>query len=707
MAIIGHISNQETSIKGSDAAHSAINSEVGHGRVLIWSLNYTSGSPTGLASPTTHAFGSMTQTMEGLNYVPKANWPHKGYGWGRLIFTSRNKPYVQWAFANEQMNTYGNHGQEMEKVIDTLFSSKSVWGSGNTLSSDEKAHVRCCAGSSGCIGSENLMFQHNNGGSENFDIPTFGFDNGQVWVSGMLWGCIDNYTNYGGLLNSITPHTGAGGGATGDTLEIWWDPYYPKANDYYDFFATSETNGKPNAYTWTKSTTQGQAGNPAYVAEQTDRFTASNWDSHGVQMQHYGGAGYIQVDLGAGNEQSFDYTFVIGYPGASHMCLNNSVQASNDGSNWTEIGHWRSHNGGGAGGHSGTAGKTARNNNQGGASNKDEGYDQGYLMFNYGSNVYSNTINHVMKWVPLKETTTTYRYWRLSGVQWNTSHGAHGNGGGSNGYQLVINWALLKKKDVIDQRGSWQRPFTSLADADAAGVPDGMYWFINPIGEKEHLFVAQFDDEKGFPANSGSRWALVSSNNGGDRKHDSGTNKNHTTYRLGRNGDQSWGIGNPDADFIVGNFIEQFKFEWCKIYGWGYDEMDEYNLSNNAATFKYKDDNALAVTWRPGAGENQKTHGNYSPNGLNSRTERAWCNCHTTWDSGYYNFTYAVVDSVRMDGGLNANGNQSTIGGSGNASGDPSGGCHIGHGSSQGSGEGWYAGDSQHRDAQGYTTWIR
>jgi len=707
MAIIGHVSNQETSIKGSDAAHSAINSEVGHGRVLIWSLNRTSGSPNGLASPTTHSFGQMTQSMEGLNYVPKANWPHQGYGWGRLIFTSRNKPYVQWAFANEQMNNYGTHGPGIEKVIDTLFASRSVWGSGNSLASDAKAYVRCCAGSSGSIGSENMQFQHNNQGNENFDIPTFGFDNGAVWGSGMLWGCIDNYTNYGGLLNTITPHIGSSGGATGDTLEIWWDPYYPKANDYYDFFATSETKGKSENYTWSTSTSQGSGGDPKYVARQTDRFTSANWDSHGVQRQHYGGAGYIQVDLGAGNEQSFDYTFAIGYPGASHMCLLNSVQASNDGSNWTEIGHWRSHNGGGAGGHSGTAGKTARNNNSTGASNKDEGYDQGYLMFNYGSNVYSNTINHVMKWVPLKETTTAYRYWRLSGVQWNTGNGAHGNGGGSNGYQLVINWALLKKKDVIDQRGSWQRPFTSLADADAAGAPDGMYWFINPLGEKEHLFVAQFDDEKGFPTNSGSRWALVSSNNGGDRKIDNGTNKNNNTYRLGRNGDQSWGIGNPDADFIVGNFIEQFKFEWCKIYGWGYDEMDEYSLSNNAATFKYKDDNALAVTWRPGAGENQKTHNNYSPNGLNSRTENAWCNKHTNWDNGMYNFTYAVVDSVRMDGGLNANSNQSTLGGSCNGNGDPSDGCHIGHGSSGGSGEGWYAGDSQHRDCQGYTTWVR
>ena len=706
MAIIGHISNQETSIKGSDAAHSTINSEVGHGRVLIWSMNRTSGSPNGLASPTTHAFGSMTQSMDGLNYVPKANWPHKGYGWGRLIFTSRNKPYVQWAFANEQMNNYGNHGNHFSKVIDTLFASRSVWGSGNSLANNAKAYVRCCAGSSGSIGSENMIFQHNNGGSEDFDIPTFGFDNGDIWNSGMLWGCIDAYSNYGGLLNTVQPHSGASGGATGDTLEIWWDPYYPKANDYYDFFATSETKGRANAYTWSTSTSQGAGGNPAYVAEQTDRFTSSNWGSHGVQRQHYGNVGWVTVDLGAGNEQTFDYTFAIGYQGGSHMCLNNIVQASNDNSNWTDMGHWRSHNGGGCGDHSGTAGITALGNSSGGAANKDEAYDSGYLFHKAGNHCYSNTVNHVMKWMPLRETTTAYRYWRIGGVGFNTGAGAHGNGGGSNGYQLIINWGLMKKKDVIDQRGSWQRPFTSLADADDASVPDGMYWFINPVGHKEHLFVATFEDEKGFPARGGHRWALVASNHGSDRKIDAGTGRNNNGYKLGRNGNQSFGIGNPDADFICGNWIEQFKFDWCKIYGWGYNALDTYNVGNDSVVFKYQDGNAIAVTWRPGAGRNEKTHDTYYPNPLASRTERAWCNIHTNWDAGYYNFNYAVVDSVRMDSGLNANSNQSTLGGSCNGTGDPSGGCHIGHGSTEGSHEGWYH-PSGANDAQGYTTWIR
>ena len=60
-----------------------------------------------------------------------------------------------------------------------------------------------------------------------------------------------------------------------------------------------------------------------------------------------------------------------------------------------------------------------------------------------------------------------------------------------------------------------------------------------------------------------------------------------------------------------------------------------------------------------------------------------------------------------MDGGLNANSNQSTLGASGSATGDPSQGCHIGHGASEGSHEGWYDGASNNYDCQGYTTWIR
>ena len=66
-----------------------------------------------------------------------------------------------------------------------------------------------------------------------------------------------------------------------------------------------------------------------------------------------------------------------------------------------------------------------------------------------------------------------------------------------------------------------------------------------------------------------------------------------------------------------------------------------------------------------------------------------------------------------MDSGLNANSNQSTIGMfAANTSADPSTGCYMGHGSSEGSYEGLYTGGADsanggQEDCQGYSTWVR
>ena len=113
------------------------------------------------------------------------------------------------------------------------------------------------------------------------------------------------------------------------------------------------------------------------------------------------------------------------------------------------------------------------------------------------------------------------------------------------------------------------------------------------------------------------------------------------------------------------------------------------------------------MTWRPATGNRDRTNGTYYPNPLSSRTETQNVQTHSTASEGHYNFNYAVVDSVRMDGGLNANSNQSTIGGSGNGTGDPSGGTHIGHGTAEGYCEGWYQNSGGASDCQGYTTWVR
>ena len=57
------------------------------------------------------------------------------------------------------------------------------------------------------------------------------------------------------------------------------------------------------------------------------------------------------------------------------------------------------------------------------------------LYYNSGSHLYSNTITDPNKWHPIITNGIKYRYWRLSGTNFSTT----------NGYQLVMNWALLQK----------------------------------------------------------------------------------------------------------------------------------------------------------------------------------------------------------------------------------------------------------------------
>ena len=76
------------------------------------------------------------------------------------------------------------------------------------------------------------------------------------------------------------------------------------------------------------------------------------------------------------------------------------------------------------------------------------------------------------------------------------------------------------------------------------------------------------------------------------------------------------------------------------------------------------------------------------------------------------NAQYFVLDGIKADndnGGFNANVNQTTVGGVGvqGNSGDPSTGCYLGHGTSEGNYEGWYNSSNSSRNCQGYTTWVR
>ena len=725
MAIIGSISNNQSLIKGTDAHDDQYHSNLKNEWTLVWSLD-ASGS---LNSPTTKAYGEMTASLSGSNYTLPQNWPKShgmastgsnvtnnignGDGWARLIFTSVDHPYRMYAMANRYDGTDNNTAI----TIRTLFSQPSSWSGANKVPVNTSIRYEPCCGSSCRIGTLSLA-EHNNGGNESHDMISFA-EGHHVWSNQMFWGNIDNTTNYGGLLNLIDGHSGNGGGNTGDKLLIYLDTYYPKANDYEDVLGGGRTGNHQDIQrgrhlTWTSSTSTAVGGDMKYLAFPTDRFTSSNWSNHGYQHGPTGGGdGYIQLDLGSGNSIEADFTFAIGYFGGTHCANSNYIKGSNDGSSWTTLAEWNRHNAGGSGAHTNTSRQTyfGGNDFSDGSGNFKKGYSQGYLMGNQGGHCYSNTVNNVEKWIPLKKNAGAFRYWRIGGTGWDTNDGIYSG----NNRQLLINWGLMKKKDNIDLRGGWTMPFQSVQDADEAGVPDGLYWFIGPDGLREQLYVAIFDETTGEPANTGSRWVLVASNNAFDRKIPTGTTRNNTRYRLDRSGatpaGSRLGIPNPDADYIIGTFITQFKFKWCKIHGWGYNSISQSSNqhSNDVPVFKYNERQSLTCTWQCG-GNNDQTPNSQYPNPLASVTRRA--DVKISGGSGLIsNGQYFVVDAVLKDSGLNANSNQSTIGGAGvePSSGDASGGCLMGHGTGgeTASNEGWYEASGNPYNCHGYTTWVR
>ena len=723
MAIIGSISNDQSLIKGTDAHDDQYHSELKNEWTLVWSMD-DSGS---VANPTLKDYGEMTTSLSGVNYTRPENWPRShgmaasgalalsnignGDGWARLIFTSVNHPYRMHAMSNR----YDGSDNATSIIIRTLFSSRSNWTAAQRIAINSAYKYEPCCGSSCRIGTL-AVCEHNNNNSETHDMPTFG-EGFHVWSNGMFWGNIDATTNYGGLLNLIDGHSGSGGGATNDKLLIYLDTYYPKANDYEDVIAGGRTGNHQDSsrgkhLVWSSSTSTSVGGNLKYLAFPTDRFTTTNWDSHGYQHGPSGSNdGYIQLDLGSGNAIEADFTFAITYFAGVHCADSNYIKGSNDGSSWTTLAEWNRHNAGGSGAHTNTSRQTVFTGQDfaDGSANLKKGYSLGYLVGQEGGHCYSNTVNNVEKWIPLKKNAGAFRYWRIGGTGWNTNDGIYSG----NNRQLLINWGLMKKKDNIDLRGGWTMPFQSVQDADSAGVPDGLYWFQNPDGTKEQLYVAIFDEITGEPANSGSRWVLVASNNAFDRKIPDGTTRRSTRYRLDRSGatptGSRLGLPNPDADYIIGSFITQFKFKWCKIHGWGHNTISESNNvhGNHVPVFKYNERQSLTCTWQCG-GNNDQTPNTQYPNPLESVTRRE--DVKISGGAGLHsNATHFVVDAILKDSGLNANSNQTTIGGAGvhDSNGDPSSGCLMGHGGSESYCEGWYEASGNAYNSQGYTTWVR
>lgn len=358
-------------------------------------LVYVMDATGDVRSPTFKTLGTVLESDTSVTSVAFSEISANS-NWTVMRVTSNLKPWNQYRFAR---------GTNSDLALESLANNYGNWA----MSNNSTQSVTPLQGSSTKVG-QTLQFQHNNGGSETHDIVTLGNTGGSVWSTGMIWGNIDSTGNYKGIVNNPYAESGSSGGNTGDRLYVYLEtgPTTYNAADYTNYLTPTGPLGDATTFDWNWQTTSGNGSSTANnVADAISRDTTSDWPSYGIQQQS--NTAWIDVDLGLGNEQTFDFTFAIGYPNGSHASNQNEIEASNDRSNWTTVSQWKYHNG----------------------SND----SLGMLYYNSGSHLYSNTITDPNKWHPIITNGIKYRYWRLSGSNFNTT----------NGYQLVMNWALLQK----------------------------------------------------------------------------------------------------------------------------------------------------------------------------------------------------------------------------------------------------------------------
>jgi hypothetical protein len=212
----------------------------------------------------------------------------------------------------------------------------------------------------------------------------------------------------------------------------------------------------------------------------------------------------------------------------------------------------------------------------------------------------------------------------------------------------------------------------------------GTYW-IKPTsyGGSAQEVYCDFDTNGG--------WMMVASNNASVGTIPGGTARNNSGYYLNRSG--VIGTPDPNGDYIIGSMMDSLEFSKVRIIGWGFASINgTYRFPSNLGTY-------VTAEW------------NLTTTGSSRYTEKVARGNVTIGGNGTVAPAagYFVLDAVRNNVGFNANQNQSTIGGAGvqSATGDPSDGCYLGHGISEGSWEGWYDTNSTVNDSQGYTTWVR
>jgi len=218
-------------------------------------------------------------------------------------------------------------------------------------------------------------------------------------------------------------------------------------------------------------------------------------------------------------------------------------------------------------------------------------------------------------------------------------------------------------------------------------LPAGLYYFINSAGTVQQLYCDV--------PNGG--WVLYASNNANDTTIPGGTGRNTTSYYVNRNGTAgALGTASPNSDYLIGSFLDTFAFDEIRGVAYGRGSTNNTYSYTNLGTY-------LSVWFK------LNTVGTARYSEIVPRANIYVAGNSTLMSSA----AYFIMDGVRADyngdATFNANASQSTIGviGTATATGDPYAGTYFGHGTTEGSWEGWYDGSNTAADCQGYTSWCR
>jgi hypothetical protein len=247
----------------------------------------------------------------------------------------------------------------------------------------------------------------------------------------------------------------------------------------------------------------------------------------------------------------------------------------------------------------------------------------------------------------------------------------------------VVHSIIIERVTAL---GTISNPFTSVSHAQGWDAPSGLHFFSNSAGEVQELY---YDNTDG-------GWIMVSSNHSGSSVIPGGQGRHDLAYTLHRNGTTGHlGTPDPSSDYIIGNWYSNFAFSRCRMIGYGRNSTStSYTWTNRGdwldAQFPVTDRNTIVDA---------------------NSTTVSWTAYGAT-GGRYSSSRFFSIDGIWSDyrvGGFSANTNQTTIGAvaTNGSSGDPTTGCYMGHGSSEGSFEGWYDTNGNSMDSSGYTTWLR